>query len=100
MAGCSAPRSIARRGRPSARPIRIRFNKQVFELYDLSKSWNQAQDIAAQHPQKVKQMKAAFVAEAKKHQVFPLDASVAARIVAPRPNITAGRSEFVDLRIR
>jgi arylsulfatase len=27
--------------------------------------------------------------------VFPLDASVAARIVAPRPNITAGRTEFV-----
>ncbi len=73
-------------------------NKQVFELYDLSKSWNQAEDIAAQHPQKVKQMKAAFVAEARKHQVFPLDASVAARIVAPRPNITAGRSEFVYTR--
>jgi hypothetical protein len=39
-----------------------------------------------------------FVAEAKKHQVFPLDASVAARLVAPRPNITAGRSEFVYTR--
>ena len=30
--------------------------------------------------------------------MFPLDASVAARIVAPRPNITAGRSEFVYTR--
>jgi hypothetical protein len=40
-------------------------------------------------------MKAKFIAEAKKYQVFPLDASVAARIVAPRPNITAGRTEFV-----
>ena len=36
-----------------------------------------------------------FIAEAKKYQVFPLDASVAGRIVAPRPNITAGRTEFV-----
>jgi len=27
--------------------------------------------------------------------VLPLDASVATRLVAPRPNITAGRSEFV-----
>jgi arylsulfatase len=43
-------------------------------------------------------MKAKFVAEAKKHQVFPMDASVAARIVAPRPNITAGRNEFVYTR--
>ena len=39
-----------------------------------------------------------FVEEAKKYQVFPLDASVAARIVAPRPNITAGRTEFVYTR--
>jgi hypothetical protein len=29
------------------------------------------------------------------YEVFPMDASVAARIVAPRPNITAGRTEFV-----
>jgi hypothetical protein len=36
-----------------------------------------------------------FIEEGKKYQVFPLDASVAARIVAPRPNITAGRTEFV-----
>jgi arylsulfatase len=36
-----------------------------------------------------------FIEEAKKFQVFPMDASVAARIVAPRPNITAGRTEFV-----
>jgi arylsulfatase len=43
----------------------------------------------------VKELKELFIAEAKKYQVFPLDASVAARIVAPRPNITAGRTEFV-----
>ncbi len=30
--------------------------------------------------------------------MFPLDASVGARIVAPRPNITAGRTEFVYTR--
>src|SRR5207248_10511590 len=32
------------------------------------------------------------------YQVFPMDASVGARIVAPRPNITAGRTEFVYTR--
>jgi arylsulfatase A-like enzyme len=73
-------------------------NNQVLELYDLSKDFTQAQDIAAQHPEKVKELKELFIAEAKKHQVFPLDASVAARIVAPRPNITAGRTEFVYTR--
>jgi arylsulfatase len=32
--------------------------------------------------------------EAEKYQVLPLDSSVATRLVAPRPNITAGRTEF------
>ncbi|CCB64965.1 arylsulfatase [Hyphomicrobium sp. MC1] len=73
-------------------------NNQVFQLYDLHKDFNQADDIAAKHPVKVAQMREKFVAEAKKYQVFPLDASVAARIVAPRPNITAGRTEFVYTR--
>jgi arylsulfatase len=73
-------------------------NNQEFQLYDLRKNWNQTDDIAARYPQKVKELRAKFLAEAKKHQVLPLDASVAARIVAPRPNITAGRSEFVYTR--
>ncbi|MFO1398785.1 MAG: arylsulfatase [Burkholderiales bacterium] len=73
-------------------------DNQVMQLYDLRTSWNQTDDVAAKYPQKVKAMKAKFIAEAKKHQVFPMDASVAARIVAPRPNITAGRSEFVYTR--
>jgi len=73
-------------------------NNQEFQLYNLNQSWNQEEDVAAKHPQKVKEMRAAFLAEAKKYQVLPLDASVAARIVAPRPNITAGRSEFVYTR--
>jgi arylsulfatase len=73
-------------------------NNQVFQLYDLSKDFSQTEDIAAKYPQKVAEMKRMFLAEAKKYQVFPLDASVAARIVAPRPNITAGRTEFVYTR--
>ncbi len=73
-------------------------NNQVFQLYDLKTDWTQSTDVAAKHPQKVAEMRKAFLAEAKKYQVLPLDASVAARIVAPRPNITAGRTEFVYTR--
>jgi arylsulfatase len=73
-------------------------NNQVFQLYNLGKDFTQSDDIAAQNPQKVKEMRQKFLAEAKKYQVLPLDASVAARIVAPRPNITAGRTEFVYTR--
>ena len=73
-------------------------NNQVLELYDLNKDFSQSQNIADKHPDKVKEMKKMFIEEAKKYQVFPMDASVAARIVAPRPNITAGRTEFVYTR--
>jgi arylsulfatase len=73
-------------------------NNQEFQLYDLNTDFSQTEDIAAKHPDKVKQMRKTFLAEAKKYQVLPLDASVAARIVAPRPNITAGRTEFVYTR--
>jgi arylsulfatase A-like enzyme len=73
-------------------------NNVTWELYDLNKDYSQSEDLAAKYPDKVQQMKALFLSEAKKYQVLPMDASVAARIVAPRPNITAGRSEFVYTR--
>jgi len=73
-------------------------NNQVFQLYNLNKDFSQADDIAGQNPQKVKEMRQQFLAEAQKYEVLPMDASVAARIVAPRPNITAGRTEFVYTR--
>jgi hypothetical protein len=70
-------------------------NNQVLELYDLNKDFSQSQNLADEHPDKVKELKELFIEEAKKYEVFPMDASVAARLVAPRPNITAGRTEFV-----
>jgi len=73
-------------------------NNQVLELYNLDKDFSQSQNVADQNPDKVKEMKKAFIAEGKKYNVFPMDASVGARIVAPRPNITAGRTEFVYTR--
>ena len=73
-------------------------NNQVLELFDLNKDFSQSENIAAKNPQKVNEMKQMFIAEAKKYQVFPMDASVAARMIAPRPNITAGRSEFIYTR--
>ena len=70
-------------------------NNQVLELYDLTTDFSQSNNIADQHPDKVKELKELFILEANKYQVFPMDASVAARLVQPRPSITAGRTEFV-----
>jgi len=70
-------------------------NNQVLELYNLTADFSQSRNIADKNPEKVKELKEMFIEEAKKYQVFPMDASTAARLVAPRPNITAGRTEFV-----
>jgi arylsulfatase len=69
-------------------------NAYKWELYDLTKDWTQDNDLAAQYPEKLKEMQKLFWEEAAKYQVLPLDASVATRVAAPRPNITAGRTVF------
>ena len=65
-----------------------------YELYDLTKDWTQFENVAAKYPAKLKELEKLFWAEANKYQVLPLDATVATRIVAPRPNLAAGRTEF------
>ncbi|MGO4404683.1 arylsulfatase [Bosea sp. RAF48] len=68
--------------------------KYPWELYDLRNDWTQAENVAAKYPEKVKEMDALFWQEAKTYQVLPLDATVATRMVTPRPSLTAGRSQF------
>ncbi len=68
-----------------------------YELYDLTKDWTQFENVAAKYPDKVKELDKLFWSEAKKYQVLPLDATVATRIVSPRPSLAAGRTEFTWL---
>jgi arylsulfatase A-like enzyme len=65
-----------------------------YELYDLTKDWTQYENVAAKYPEKLKELQNLFWVEANKYQVLPLDATVATRIVAPRPNLAAGRTNF------
>ena len=66
-----------------------------WELYDLKHDWTQSEDVSAKNPAKLKELQDLFWQEAKKYQVLPLDPTVVARLLTPRPSITAGRSEFV-----
>ncbi len=47
-------------------------NKDVWELYDLTKDFSQAEDLAAKEPQRLATMKELFVAEAKANQALPI----------------------------
>jgi arylsulfatase len=65
-----------------------------YELYDLSKDWTQYENVADKYPGKLKELERLFWTEAAKYQVLPLDASVATRVISPKPSLTAGRGVF------
>ncbi|MGE0417070.1 MAG: arylsulfatase [Acetobacteraceae bacterium] len=65
-----------------------------FELYDLHKDWTQNDDVAAANPRRMQEMRDLMFAQFAKYQVLPLDASVATRMVTPRPSLSAGRTLF------
>ena len=69
-------------------------NNATWELYDLTKDWTQHDDVAAANPAKLKELQDLFWSEAEKYQVLPLDASVATRVITPKPSLAAGRSTF------
>jgi arylsulfatase A-like enzyme len=65
-----------------------------WELYNIAEDYSQAHDLAAQMPDKLKELQALFLEEAAKYQVLPLDNSSFARAVAPKPSATAGMTVF------
>jgi arylsulfatase len=69
-----------------------------WELYDLRNDWTQSEDVAATNPAKLAELKALFWKEAEKYQVLPLDASLLARVITPRPSLSAGRNVFTWTR--
>ncbi|MBV8321550.1 MAG: sulfatase-like hydrolase/transferase, partial [Hyphomicrobiales bacterium] len=66
-----------------------------WELYDLTKDWTQFEDVAAKYPDKLKELQALFVEEARKYNVFPLDNRGFERILLPRPSGSPGLTEFI-----
>jgi arylsulfatase A-like enzyme len=45
----------------------------AWELYDTTSDWTQAHDLAATHPQKLRELQDLFLAEASRYGVLPLD---------------------------
>src|SRR5258705_610085 len=69
----------------------------VWELYDTTKDWSQAHDLAAKMPEKVAELKRLFDLEASKYNVFPLDDRKAERTnsdIAGRPVVVHGNTQL------
>ncbi|WP_094555826.1 arylsulfatase [Synechococcus sp. 1G10] len=66
-----------------------------WELYHVAEDFSQANNLAAQHPEKLKELQAAFDVEAKKFNVYPLDSGFVPRFYPGiKPTLQGGRTEY------
>jgi hypothetical protein len=72
------------------------YDDDVWELYGPD-DWTQANDLAAQNPQRLRELQRLFLVEAVKHQVLPLDDRRVERFnpdLAGRPQLVHGDSQL------
>ncbi|MFF1634169.1 arylsulfatase [Leifsonia sp. NPDC058248] len=70
----------------------------VWELYDTTNDWSQAHDLAAEHPDKLAELKRLWLIEAVKYNVLPLDDRRIERFnsdIAGRPQLVKGETQFI-----
>jgi arylsulfatase A-like enzyme len=74
------------------------FDDDNWELYDTSKDWSQANDLAKQMPEKLHELQRLWLIEAARYNVLPLDDRGAERInsdMAGRPVLIKGKSQIL-----
>lgn len=73
------------------------FDKDRWELYNVNEDFSQSTDLAAQHPEKLRELQTLFLQEAEKYQVLPLDDRLFERFIASmvgRPDLMEGRTSL------
>ena len=66
----------------------------VWELYNIDKDFSEADNLAAQNPEKLKELQALFMQEAERNHVLPIDDRRSERFdpsIAGRPDLLGGR---------
>ena len=74
------------------------FDDDVWELYDTTTDWTQANDLSAEQPEKLAELQRLFLIEATKYNVLPLDDRVAERLmpeIAGRPTLVQGDRQLL-----
>jgi arylsulfatase A-like enzyme len=82
---------------PWEQKVRAALTEDKWELYDTRTDFSLANDLAAKNPAKLKEMQDAFLKEAVKYHVLPIDDRVFERINASmvgRPDLMGGRTSL------
>src|SRR4029450_9176692 len=69
----------------------------VWELYNIDEDFSEANDLAAQNPEKLAELQAVFLKEAERNHVLPIDDRRSERFnpaIAGRPDILGGRKSL------
>jgi arylsulfatase A-like enzyme len=69
----------------------------AWELFDTTQDFSLVNDLAARHPEKLKELQALFLAEASKNFALPIDDRSIERVnaaLAGRPDLMAGRTSL------
>ncbi|MGF6767855.1 arylsulfatase A-like enzyme [Paraburkholderia sp. GAS199] len=74
----------------------VSFDQDTWELYDLRSDFTEHDDLSAQNPQKLKELQAAFMTEAKKYNVLPLDDRAVERFSTALTGRPAGALQGVN----
>ena len=75
----------------------VAFDDDVWELYDGSKDWTQARDLAQENPDMLRSLQRLWLIEATKYNAIPLDDRQVERILpelAGRPTLIHGNSQL------
>jgi arylsulfatase len=70
------------------------FDADQWELYHLDEDMSEMHDLAAEHPDKLRELVALWWAEADRYQVLPLDDSLLARLLVERPRVFEPREVY------
>ena len=76
---------------------RTPIDQDQWELFNTTEDFSCANDLAAKYPEKLKEMQAAFLTEAAKYNVLPLDNRTYERFnpaLAGRPDLMGGRTSL------
>ena len=82
-------------GDPITPEVLDRLDREGWELYDIVGDPTESHDVAAEHPDRLRELIALWWAEAEKYKVLPLDGSLQARLATERPQTSRPRKQFV-----
>ena len=70
------------------------FDDDVWELYNMAEDLSETHDVAAEHPDKVKELVALWWEEAQRNKVLPLDNRVLWALAHPKPDHRRPRTQY------